>query len=453
MFYLVGLVIIAISIFIFLDNRIYQNKLKDHKKNPSYQDMPKDPFIKTTKWWIITIFGIFVMFLSGAFFYADSGTAYAVQYPWGGDKIVRTQGVKAKWWGRVIPLSYEISIKYVKPNSEGEIPENERGIINIPAKYWEFSDAIKAKIETAVIVKINIEDEDTFLKMADLNRSENKLVYGRIIPNIDGAIKNTAKLMDAQEYISGKAAEFDRLFRDQLNNGVYRIEEYYDEDNDPVEIIGDTSTVRKIKSANTKTKKYRIKEKDGFPLRDTGSNSLTQYGISFAQAQVTSIDWEESFDKRLQLQKEQVAQTQLEKQETEKEYYRQEKERVKGESEKVKERAKLEKEQIQITIAAETKAKAAKFKEEEEKNLLAAANKEATRIKVLADAEAYKNQRLVSAGLTPQERAEYDLKMVDVVSKNLSGMNVPNNIVTGGKDSNPTEALLQVKLLRDILKN
>ena len=192
--------------------------------------------------------------------------------------------------------------------------------------------------------------------MADRNKSEGKLIFGRVLPNIDAAIKNTCKLMDAQDYISGQASDFDRYFRDQLENGMYQVEQYYEAENSN-EIVGDTTTIRKIAvGKSSKQKKFRIKKnKNGTIVRDD-SNSLKQYGLKIYQAQVTGIDWEESFDERLDLQKNEVAQTQLEKQQAEREYYRAKKEVAKGESEKAKERARLEKIQIQQTIEAETGA-------------------------------------------------------------------------------------------------
>ena len=161
---------------------------------------------------------------------------------------------------------------------------------------------------------VNINDEDVFLNMADRNKSEGKLIFGRVLPNIDAAIKNTCKLMDAQDYISGQASDFDRYFRDQLENGMYQVEQYYEDENIN-EIVGDTTTVRQIKvGKSSKQKKFRIKkDSDGNIVRDN-SNSLKQYGLKIYQAQVTGIDWEESFDERLDLQKNEVAQTQLEKQ-------------------------------------------------------------------------------------------------------------------------------------------
>ena len=402
------------------------------------------------KAYFYAITSVVVFALNGMFFWANAGTAYAVQYPWGGDKIVKTQGLKVKYWGRTIPLSYEISIQDKLKTEEG----GEDGIYNRNAKLWEFSDAIKARIATAVVVGIEINDEEVFLQMADANRSENKLIYGRVMPNVDAALKNTAKLMDAQEYISGKASDFDRYFRDQLENGAYIVEAYVEEAEAP-EIIGKPGTKRTVanKEQTSKQTKYRImKNKNGEIMRDNQSNTLRQYGIKIIQAQVTNIDWEDSFDQRLDLQKNEVAKTQLEKQEAERQFYTTQKEIAKGEAEKAKERAKLEKEQIKLTIAAETEAKVAVQNLIAEKKKYEVAQYEAKSIRVLADAEAFKNKKLVLAGLTPQERAELELKKATAVAKEFAKMAVPQTVIIGsGKGGSATEALLNVKLANDLI--
>lgn len=405
---------------------------------------------------LFLVFGAVVFFmLNGAFFWADAGTAYAVQYPTGGDKMVSTQGLKMKWWGRTIPLSYEISIKDIiaKTDAEGNtnVPANTNGIYNRAAHRWEFSDAIKADIATAVVVGVSIDDEEQFLKMADRNRSESKLIYGRVLPNIDAALKNTCKLMDAQEYISGKASDFDRYFRDQLENGMYLVEEYEEAVETP-EVVGDTETVRKIQpKSNNKQIRYRIKrDSQGNIIRDNKSNTLKQYGIKIYQAQVTGIDWEASFDKRLDLQKDEVAKTQLEKQEAERQYYTAKKEIAAGEAAKAKERAALEKEQIKLTIAAETEAKVAQQMVIAEKRKLEVARLAAQSKKVAADAESYQNARLVSAGLTPQERAQIDKEIAIGVAEQLKELKLPSTYISGGQSSKGNNGLLETLIGAEI---
>lgn len=423
---------------------VFNNTANSYDRKPLWRMLPT--FGKT---WIYAILGVVVFTLNGAFFWADAGTAYAVQYPWGGDKMVSTQGLKAKWWGRTIPLKYEVSIKDIIPkkNEDGRvtnIPDNSEGAYNRPAHRWEFSDAIKADIATAVVVGVSVDDEQSFLNMADRNGSEGRLIYGRVLPNIDAALKNTCKLMDAQEYISGKASDFDRYFRDQLEHGMYLVEEYVEESQEP-EIIGDTTTVRRIGKpmSNNKQTKYRIKkDSQGNIMRDNNSNSLVQYGIQIYQAQVTGIDWEQSFDKRLDLQKDEVAKTQLEKQEAERQFYTAKKEIAKGEAEKASERAKLEKEQIKLTIAAETKAKVANQNVIVEKAQLEVEKYKAQSKKVAADAIYYENAKRVQAGLTPQERAEWEYKTAVGVAGQLKDLKLPSTYFSGSGGNNKGNGLL-----------
>lgn len=402
---------------------------------------------------ILFTLGVVFYLLNGLFFWNEAGTATAVQYLSGGDKMIKTQGLKMKWWGKTIPIKYEMSVKDII--TTGELSENKPGLYNRHAKLWEFQDAIKAEIAVSVIAGISVDNEEKFLQMADKNGSENRLIIGRILPNIDAAIKNTCKLMDAQDYISGKASDFDRYFKDQLQNGMYLVEEYIEEEDVP-EIIGDSTTVRTLKPVNTnKQTKYRIKrDSQGNIMRDSQSNSLNQYGISIQQAIVTGIDWEQAFDKRLQLQKEVVAQTQYEKQEAEKEYFRAKKEIAKGESEKAKERARLEKIQIQQTIEAETQAKVAVQLLIAEKKQYEVEQFKAKSKKVKADASYYENLKLVSAGLTPQERIKAEIQMNKDRWNYISQMKLPTNYFTGnsGGKGGGNDILTQLMALEFINK-
>lgn len=172
---------------------------------------------------------------------------------------------------------------------------------------------------------------------------------------------------------------------------------------------------------------------------------------------MTEIDWEETFDKRLQLQKEEVAQTQLEKQQAAREFYRAQKEKARGEAEKAAERARLEKEQIQKTIAAETEAKVAEFNLIKEKKQFEVEKFKAQSKKVAADAEAYQNAKLVNAGLTPQERAEWDYKTAVGVARELKALKLPEFYIEGGgKDkaqANLLESLIGADLAKTMLKS
>ncbi len=397
--------------------------------------------------------GLFMSIVTGMFFYAEPGTAYAVQYPWGGQKAVFQQGIKTKMWGRLIPIQFEIPIKYVIPNEEGRLGDQSKYAYIDKARQWEFNDAVKGQIATSIVISINTGDENQFLSVADRNKTEKNLIRSRIIPNIDQSIKNTCKLMAAQDYISGQAADFDRYFQDQLENGMYVLEEYVE--NQKPDIIGDSTVVRTVPNKESRQKRFRIKMNDGQPVRVKG-NSLKSYGLTVVQAVVNEIDWEETFDNRLQLQKEEVAQTQLEKQQAEREFYRAQKEKAKGEAEKAKERARLEKAQIQQTIAAETEAKVAEFNLIKEKKQYEVEQFKAKSKKVAADAQYYENAKLVSAGLTPQERAEWDYKTAVGVAQQIKDLQLPSTYIEGGKNGNNStllESLIGADIAKKMMEN
>lgn len=406
--------------------------------------------------------GLILSVISGLFFYNPAGTATSVQYFWGGDAAMTTQGIKFKAWGRTIPISFEIAMQdvIIKKNKDGNpITElvKEEGIYYREGQLREFADAIKAEISASLIISVNYSDEEMFLEMADKNRSEEKLVYARIYPVYDQALKNTCKLMDAQDYISGASSQFDYYLKDQMENGMYLTEEVY-ESVEVMPITDDSTKTVAIGSIENdkekRQKRYRIRrDKNGDPVRDN-SNSLKRYGLTVQQAAVTNIDWENSFDKRLSLQKEQVAQTQIEKQEAEKEFYATQKTIAKGEREKAEVRVTLEKSQLEETIAAETKAKSAKYKEQEEINLLAAANKKAQRVRVEADAEAYEISKKVQAGITPEKRLEMELdakvKMMQAIS-GPDGIKLPTTVMNGGGSGSSNVGLLESILGSKIL--
>ena len=412
---------------------------------------------------IAGLIGLVTTTLGSIFFYNPAGTATAIQYLWGGDKAVTTQGIKISLGGKTIPISFEIAMQdYLEEfDAEGKlIPINkEDGIYYRKGQRREFADAIKADIAASLIVSVNYADEEAFLEMADKNRSEQKLVYARIYPVYDQALKNTCKLMDAQDYISGASSQFDYYLKDQMENGMYLTEEVYD-DIEVEKIAGDsTKTVAKgkINNSEKRQKKYRIRKypkghpNEGDPIRDA-SVSLKRYGLTIQQAAVTNIDWEPSFDARLQLQKEQVAQTQIEKQEAEKEFYATQKTIAKGEREKAEVRVKFEKAQLEKTIAADTKAKEAAYKEAEETNLLAAEKKRAQRIKVKADADAYEIRQKVNAGITPEKKLQMQLDADVAKEEARAKRSVPHTMIVGGGSGGQVsaETLLQMQLVNQM---
>lgn len=404
---------------------------------------------------VITL-GLMIICMPMIVFYAEPGQAYAVQFPNGKQKAVMSQGFKTKWFGRLIPIQQEIVIKDILPET---VVENESEYAYLlKASEREFNDAVKGIVANSVVLSLDLTNDSTFLEVATKNRSERNLVYSRIIPFRDAVLKNTSKLMSAQDYIAGASSEYDQAYKDQLENGMYILEEVNADSQENT--VGDKNVERTVSADgndDSKRKEYRIKTHKvngiNVPLRNEGS--LKDYGLKVVQAVVSKIDWETKFDDRLDMQKSEVAATQLEKQKAERAIYKKKRLFEEGESNKVEEQAKLELIMIQKTISAETKVKEEAFNLQTAKIKLDKSRIDAQAKKVAADAQSYENMKLVRSGLTPQQEMEWKYKMhVDGMAKlaGPNGIQLPYNYFGGGagggaSNSDPLNKIMSLMLL------
>ena len=134
---------------------------------------------------------------------------------------------------------------------------------------------------------------------------------------------------------------------------------------------------------------------------------------------------------------------------------RQQKIIAEGETDKAAERVLQEQEQIKILIAIETKVK-----EEESNRQLAeiafvTAELKAKTVKVQADAQYYQNKKLVSAGLTPQERAYWNYRSDSVTAVSIAKIKFPETMFIGesGKGGSPIEALIGANMAKQLQRS
>lgn len=75
--------------------------------------------------------------------------------------------------------------------------------------------------------------------------------------------------------------------------------------------------------------------------------------------------------------------------------------------------------------------------------------------KVKADAESYKNKKLVLAGLTPQEKAQIEKETAIGVAAELSQIQFPQTMIIGGSEggSTPLESLIGAAMAKQLNSN
>lgn len=350
------------------------------------------------------VLGVVFILLSASLMYARPGHAYYVVSPFGTESEIFSSGYKFVWpFSKVQEWQDYIDVKVV---TEGEPTEGIEGIIvdGIPIR---FIDQVAATVKISARFQIP-KDPGSFRALAKEFRHPANLVNNTLIPTIKEQTINTGYMFMAQDYISGSASDFRQVLDDQLKNGGFSVEkkEYIDTTyvNSPIQQEDTQRTIGEIRTRYQLTKRLR----DGLPIRIP--HDITKNNIIVSQVIVDEVSLEPAFKQRLEEQRDISAKKRVEIEKIETAKASQQRIIAEGERDKAAERATQEKEQVKKLIAIETR-----LKEEETNKKLAAIQLEtedlkARAVKVNADAEAYKNQRLVQAGLTPQERAEWNYK-------------------------------------------
>jgi hypothetical protein len=276
-------------------------------------------------------------------------------------------------------------------------------------------------------------DEKAILKLHTDFGSQQAIEQQLIRQVVTKAVYMTGPLMSSKESSAEKRNDLLSYIEDQSINGVYRTKQEDIKVHDDLMNTDKTITV------------VRIVEKNNLPLRQEIS-AIKAYNINLQGLALNAIDYDDEVEKQIKVQQQAYMQVQT----------------AIANSKKA--------EQDAITTELQGKAAAAKAKWEQEvikaqaitqaeqqKEVAAleaqTALLEAQKVKTDADAKSYANTRLVSAGLTPQERAQFEKDTKIGVAEALSKIVLPTTYMNGGnsgKDgSSLLESILGVKLLGD----
>lgn len=299
----------------------------------------------------------------------------------------------------------------------------------------------------------NCED---LIKLHVDQRSDAKVKHELVRNTVLSAVRKTAPLFTAEEAKVTRIAEFRALAEDQLTEG-----EYLTEIQELIEKVADDeydATGKIIKKGEVQ--KYVVTKLKLDTLNNrilTKKSALQQYGIRVLQFEIQNVKLDPKAQEQLDIVKKREMQRVANA--TEAETAKQEAitAEAKGKAKIAEAKAAQEVEKMTaVTKAEKEKAVAvlAAQKEFEVAELQAkTAQEEAKRIKAQGEAEAAANRAKVSAGLTPQERAEWDYKTKVGVAEALAKSShpiVPSIMMGGdGKNSNPMDAV-GLKYMMDI---
>lgn len=391
----------------------------------------------------IGVLGVTLILLPYLFFWAEPGYQYFVVYPTGAKSAIMDEGIKWRGFAQIKPWQKYIDVKVV---DEGEEVNEIEGVMQtIPIR---FIDQVTARTKLSTRFQLP-NDKESFIDLAIEFRSLQNLVQTTLIPTVREVVSNTGYMFAAQDYISGSASDFRVAIDDQLKMGTYSVQkiEYRDTIETDVQKENSERTIKEVRT------RYEVKKRldaNGQIIRLP--HDINESNIIVAQVIIDDVILEKAFKTRLEAQRDESAKRQLEQQKIKTAKDAQARIVAEGERDKAAERVTQEKEQVKALIAIETK-----LKQEETNRKLAQLALETEKLKssaekVRADAEAYKNSRLVSAGLTPQERAQFEKETAIGVAAELARIQFPQTMIMGdSKGDTPLESLIGAAMAKQLL--
>ena len=349
------------------------------------------------------------------------------QYPFSGKMSYWTEpGFKWQWFGSTTEYyktqQFWFGGKDVEGNSHGT-----------PIKVI-FNDASVGYIYGSLRVVLPTDVEHLKLIQTAYNGMD-RLMNDLVAQNVVKVIYASGPLMSAFESYAEKKNDMVAYITDQLTYGVYKT------------TVREEDTIDSFTGESKKVKVASLVADENAPNGYVRSEKspFTSYGVIIDQVSITEITYDDKVNQQIQTQQQANMSIQTKKAEA----LAAQQDAIKAEAEGKAAAAKAKWEQEKVKATEVTKAE-----QEREVARLAAEKAEFDKKRIVAEgqAEAEANRLKVAAGLTPQERAEWEYKTKVGVAEALSKTKWPTIVMSGnqGGGSNAMD-VIALKQMTDLV--
>lgn len=340
-----------------------------------------------------------------------------------GDLTVRFDaGTYGQWFGNISTYKNVATVGFGRQNGEGSADILPIDVI--------FNDGSKATISGLVRIKLPLDQDNAINLKREYASGFDHFIRSGVVPIVSNAVKLSANLRSAQDAYTTLAV-FQQAVDDQLRNGIYETRtEMIKIKNIAGEEEEISTTVLVMDSLNN-------------PLRRP--NRLTQLGCEILECVIDVPSFDEKVEEMIAARKDEAMKTELAKQSA----IRAKQDAItaeeQGKANVAKAKYEKEVEKIKEVTDAQKLFEVAEYKAKQ-----ALEEKKAIIAKGQADAES--NRLKVAAGLSPQERAEWDYKTKVGVAAELAKVKVPTIMMNGdGKNGSGPMDAIGVNMLLDIM--
>ena len=366
---------------------------------------------------------------------ADKSKNYVCQMPVTGEYVVWTDGgLQWQGLGDVHPYDKTSQIEF------SDLQKNEGGYVAVgdnPAAGTTFNDRGKGYIIGSFRVVLPNDDKNMEAIQRDFG-SEKALINNLVRPTLYKVVTACGPLMSSLESVSETRTDLTAYITDMLNNGVYKTK------TSKVEVVNE---ITGEKETRTQAELIPDANAPGGYVRQEKS-PFSQYGISAGIVSIIDIKYDKATQQQIDAQKQAnlaviTAKTQAAK--------------AIQDAITIEEQGKASAAQAKWDQEREKAIAVTKAEQEREVARLAAEKAEFQKKEIIAkgQAEAEANRLKVSAGLTPQERAEWDYKTAVGIAEALANSKVswvPSVMMAGdSKGGNSAMDAVGLNMMLDVV--
>lgn len=386
------------------------------------------------------VIGVIALVFFCASFYifedADKSKNYVCQMPITGNYKVWTDGgLQMQMFGSVQSYSKTSQVEF------SGVEKNQTGYVAVgrtPAAALTFNDKGKGMIVGSFRVVLPTDEQNMSKIQRDFG-SEDALIDNLVRPTLYKVVTACGPLMSSLESVSETRTDLIAYITDQLNNGVYKTKAV------KTEVLNELTGEMEVRTQSVILED--INAPGGYARQEI--SPFSQYGITCGLVSILDIKYDAATQDQIDAQKQ--ANLAVITSKTKSIEAMQRTLQITEEGKAAAEKAKWEQEREKAI--AVTKAE-----QEREVARLAAEKAEFEKKKVIAEgqAQAEANRLKVAAGLTPQERAEWDYKTTVGVAQALADSKVSwvPEIMISGKDgaSNTAMDAVGLNMLMEVVK-
>ena len=357
----------------------------------------------------------------------NAGEICVIQHPISGQLDVYTSpGTYAQYLGKATHYKRRTQIWFSKMKNQGDTADASIKI--------RFNDGGHAQLSGSVSMELPL-DIKSIIELHKSFGSQEAIEHDLVTTVIQKAVYMSGPLMSSKESYAEKRNDLIGYIEDQASHGVYKTNQKEKEAVDVMtsdkKIITVVDIVKDTKGDFTRVEKSPIQ----------------RYGILLSNLSINSVDYDKSVEAQIKSQQALTMQVQTSIANAKKA----EQDAITTEQQGKADAAKAK--WAQEVLKAKAVTEAQQMKEVSALNAQTALL-DAQKTRTDADAESYKNQKLVVAGLSPWDRATFEKDTKIGVAAEIAKIKLPDTYFAGnsgsGSGNSMLEAILSARLLDGI---